>query len=455
MLQKNPSAGSSHWPSAGSWSDWLHESVGRNPAGQAVTRGYLIYLLIFATGGWGMAAYDFNLQVMTMPLMAKSLGLSPTQVGLLGFFVDFSLFFFSVVFGFYMDQQSRINAWIAALAGTTVFTGLTFFAHNFWELSIIRALASGLAYTELSISITLVNESLPAKRRGFYYSIVQSGWPQGVLFAAIIYQISVQIGWHKMFLLGVAPFMIVVLGRFWIKEPEIFRRQKEIRRWCECDQQDRAKELSEKYHIPIDQAVSHSVKELFQGEQRRQTWVVLISFFFYGATSVATNLYIVYWMTHYIGYSGRGAVYLMLVSAAIGIAPYILWGWLGERISRRKLLFYDALLIPAFAIGFMFMKPLIWAGVMYFFLYQVINGFWSGAAFTYAAESYPTKLRGRGVAFSDAAMVAGYVLGAAIWTGLVSHIGHLAVWAIIAVGLAFGTWVIGLGKDYDPTESLK
>lgn len=223
----------------------------------------------------------------------------------------------------------------------------------------------------------------------------------GVLFAAIVYQITVQLGWHRMFLMGVAPFAIVVIGRFWIKEPELFKRQKEIRHWCECDHPERAEELSEKYDMPVDQAVSHSMKELFQGEQRRQTWVVLLAFFFYGATSVATNLYVVYWMAHYIGYSGRGAVYLMLVSAAVGIGPYILWGWLGERISRRKLLFYDALAIPLFAIGFMSMKSLLWAGVMYFLLYQVINGFWSGAAFTYAAESYPTKLRGRGQRRSD------------------------------------------------------
>lgn len=245
-----------------------------------------------------------------------------------------------------------------------------------------------------------------------------------------------------------------MFGRIWIHEPERFRRIKEIRHWFEADHVDRAKELSKKYHIPPEQARTHSLRELFQGEQRRQTWVVLIAFFFYGATSVATNLYVVYWLTHFIGYSGRGAVFLMLACGGIGIACYVFDGWLGERISRRKLLFFDALFMPLFAIGFMFLHSLIWAGVMYFLLYQSINGFWSGNAFTYAAESYPTRLRGIGVSLSDAAMVAGYVLGAAIWTGLVSHIGHTAVWAIIAVGLAFGTWVIWFGKDYDPHESL-
>ena len=62
-----------------------------------------------------MAACDFNLQMMALSDIAKGLGLSSTQVG---------------------------------------------------QLCIVRALASGLAYTELAISITLVNESLPSDRRG-------------------------------------------------------------------------------------------------------------------------------------------------------------------------------------------------------------------------------------------------------------------------------------------------
>ena len=72
-----------------SWS-YFHQSSGRDPAGEDVSRGYLIYLLIFATAGWAMAAYDFNLQVMAPSDIAKGLGLSSTQVGLFGFFVDFA-----------------------------------------------------------------------------------------------------------------------------------------------------------------------------------------------------------------------------------------------------------------------------------------------------------------------------------------------------------------------------
>lgn len=398
---------------------YWHRSVGKDPAGQDVTRGYLLYLMVFATGGWAMAAYDFNLQVMSLSNIAHALGLSSTQVGLFGFFVDFAELVFTLFFGWYMDQKSRRTAWIVALAGTTVFTGVTFFCHQYWELCVVRALASGLAYTELAISITPVNESLPTKGRGLYYSIVQAGWPIGVMFAAVVYLIAIQLGWNYLFVFGVAPFAVVVVGRIWIREPERFRRIKEIRDAWQCGRKDDAQQLSNKYAIPLDDAREHSVKELFDKKHRRQTWSVLTAFFFYGASYVASNLYVIYWLTHYVGYSDRGAVFLLLGCAAIGIGFYVGAGWLGERISRRKILFVTALFMPAFAIGFMWLSNLVWAGVLYFCLYQVTNGTWSGVAYTYAAESYPTKLRGTGVSFTDTVMVCGYVLGAAIWTGLI------------------------------------
>lgn len=163
------------------------KAVGHDSAGEPVGRKYLIFLLIVATGGWGLSAYDFNLQVMAMSDIAHGLHLSSTQVGLFGFFVDFAELVFALAIGRYMDRHSRRTAWLMVMAGATVFTGLTFFVRAFWQLCIIRAIASGFAYAEQAVSITLVNEALPVERRGIWYSIVQGGWPIGGTFAAVIY----------------------------------------------------------------------------------------------------------------------------------------------------------------------------------------------------------------------------------------------------------------------------
>jgi len=430
-------------------------TVGRDAAGQPVERGYLIYLLVVATGGWAMAAYDFNLQVMALSDIAKGLHLSSTQVGLFGFFVDFAELAFSLFFGRFMDRRSRRLAWIVALAGTTVFTGLTYFVRNYWQLCVVRALASGLAYTELAISITLVNESLPSRRRGIYYSIVQAGWPIGVTLAAIIYLVTIQLGWHFLFVFGVAPFAAVVVGRVWIKEPERFRRIKEIRTACQSGDEQKAERLSDEYDIPVDQARTHSFSELFGKDIRRQTILLMVVFFFYGASYVASNLYIVYWLTHYNGYSNRAAVFLLLACGAIGFWFYIVGGLLGERVSRRRILFWTAVCVPVSTLAFMWIHSLVWSALVYFFVYQATNGTWSGAGYTYIAESFPTRLRGTGVGFLDAVMVSGYVLGAAIWTGLIHHVSPELVWGIIAVALSCGQLAIWFARDIDPKESLQ
>jgi MFS family permease len=77
--------------------------------------------------------------------------------------------------------------WMLCLAAAALFTDLTFFVQSFWQLAIVRMLASGFAQAELAVSITLVNEQVSARRRGLLYSIVQGGWPLGVFLASGVY----------------------------------------------------------------------------------------------------------------------------------------------------------------------------------------------------------------------------------------------------------------------------
>ena len=61
---------------------------------------------------------------------------------------------------------------------------------------------------ELAVSITLVNEQMPAqRRRGFLYSIVQGGWPIGVFLASGVYLLvsGAGLGWRWVYVVGVVP----------------------------------------------------------------------------------------------------------------------------------------------------------------------------------------------------------------------------------------------------------
>src|SRR5581483_7082949 len=84
--------------------------------------------------------------------------------------------------------------------------------------------------SELAISITLVNEEVPAERRGFLYSVVQGGWPLGVLLeSGVFLGFNGLIGWHAVFLLGVVPLLAVIVGRFWVRPSERYQQVKELK----------------------------------------------------------------------------------------------------------------------------------------------------------------------------------------------------------------------------------
>ncbi|HEY5222966.1 MAG TPA: MFS transporter [Microbacteriaceae bacterium] len=161
-----------------------------------------------------MASYDTNLLTLTMPASAKDLHLSATALGVLEFIVFGAEVIVALFVGYGMDHLGRKRMWMWCLGIAGVFTGLTFFVTDFWQLALVRAIASAFAYAELAVSITLVNEQVPAKRRGFLYSIVQGGWPIGVFLASGLYLIVGGLGWRTVYLFGVIPIILVAIGRY-------------------------------------------------------------------------------------------------------------------------------------------------------------------------------------------------------------------------------------------------
>src|SRR5882757_9997955 len=197
--------------------------------GSEPSRRYVVYLVLIALGGWSLASYDFNLLVLTLPDIADDLGLSATYVGLLGFIVYAAMFVITLLVGYGMDVRGRKWMWMFCLAAAAIFTGLTYFVQNYWQLALVRALASGFANAELAISITLVNEQVPARRRGLLYSIVQGGWPIGVFLASGVYLLTASHGWRFVFIWGVVPLLMVFIGRIWVRESDRYEHIQEVR----------------------------------------------------------------------------------------------------------------------------------------------------------------------------------------------------------------------------------
>ena len=435
-----------------SWSN-INQALQEGEGG----RRYTIYLVIVALAGWSLASYDLNLLVLTIPDISAELGLSATLVGSIGFFVFAAQFVVTLFVGYGMDTIGRKRMWMLCLAAAAIFTGLTFFVQTFWQLLIIRMLASGFAQAELAVSITIVNEQVPARYRGFLYSIVQGGWPLGVFLASGVYLAFIGFGWRFVFLLGVLPIVVVMIGRVFIRESPRYQHVQEVKEAQEQGDDERVERLLERYDVDVEDLQGATVKQLFAkpGYVRRQLILLTLVWLFYSTSFVATNFYITDFLTRAKGFTGSQAGTLLLVAGGVGFFFYILGGILGEKWGRREVLIGTALLVPPLNLVFLIVDQYVLLVIIYFLIYQVTNGTWSGAGYAYQAESFPTRIRGTAVGFLGAIFAGGLLLGATLWTILTTITTPTITWLIIAVGLAFGQWLTVLLRRIPPGQELE
>lgn len=416
----------------------------------AIDRRYVVYLVLIALGGWSLASYDFNLLVLTLPDIAKDLNLSSTFVGLLGFIVYAAMFVITLLVGYGMDTKGRKWMWMFCLASAAIFTGLTFFVQNYWQLAVVRALASGFANAELAISITLVNEQVPARRRGLLYSIVQGGWPVGVFLASGVYLLASGHGWRFVFVWGVVPLLMVIIGRVWVRESDRYEHVQQVREALHAGDQQRLDRLLERYSVDTSEVSKGLLRELFTspGVARHNLLIITVVWLLYATSWVATNVYITYWLTLQRGWTADQAAKLLLVSGGIGFFFYIFGGLLGERFGRRSVLVVTGLLTGPLNLLLLVVHQPVATAVIYFLVYQATNGTWSGAGYAYWAECFPTRVRGTAIGWLGAMFTGGLIIGSLLWTGLISVTSATVTWLVIAVaiGCAQGLSTLALPK---------
>ncbi|MEB3752758.1 MFS transporter [Acinetobacter sp. MD2(2019)] len=420
---------------------------------------YIVYLVLIALAGWSLASYDVNLLVLALPDIARELHISETMLGVLGFVVYGAQFFITLCAGSAMDAIGRRKVWMFCLTGCAVFTGLTFFVQNFWQLAIVRALASGFAYSELAVSITIVNEQVPARYRGFLYSIVQGGWPIGVFLASAVYLVIGDMGWRVVFLLGVVPVVMVMIGRKHIKESERYEHVQALKDAQQMGNNttDVVAELQSQHQVDTRDLNKTSIRQLFStaGYVRRQLILLSVIWIIYAISIVPSNFYITYWLQTYKHFTTAQTSMLLAVSGILGFFFYVLGGLLGEVIGRKKVQFWTAVLIPIFGFAFYYSQDYWLICLVYFCLYQVTNGTWSGAGFAYIGESFPTRIRGTAVGFISAMLVLGYMLGSLVWTVCTSILSPHNTWMFMAVIMPLGLFLTLFLKDIKPGTELE
>src|SRR5689334_6103057 len=112
-------------------------------------------------------------------------------------------------FGRAGDLLGRSRALSLTILTYAVFTGLSFFAHTWWQLMIFRFVAALGIGGEWAVGSSLLSETWPKRWQPHLSGILQSGVNIGILFACIAVFLMADLPPRYVFLIGIIPALLV------------------------------------------------------------------------------------------------------------------------------------------------------------------------------------------------------------------------------------------------------
>jgi len=321
-------------------------------------------------------------------------------------------------FGRMGDRLGRARALSLTILTYAAFTGLSFFAQEWWQLLIFRFLAALGIGGEWAVGASLLAETWPRKWRSWVAAVLQTGGNMGILFAGLANYLLADKPPRYLFLVGVLPALLV----FWIR---------------------RSVPEPEEWHTAKVQALHHEPKmrELFRGDTLPITiWVMLVcgvaltahwAFLFWNQQHLRNLPEVVDWSPEQKNKLASTAMYLVIGSSMLG---NFFCGWLARLVGYRAaigvvFLAYFFALIGAYSVPRDHIQLLCWFPLI---------GFCQGvfALFTmYLPPLFPTLLRttGAGFCFNIGRIAAAF---GTVFFGLFSQVGdHRA--ALFYAGFLF------------------
>src|SRR3954469_4128490 len=307
-------------------------------------------------------------------------------------------------FGRIGDRLGRSKALSLTVLTYAAFTGLSFFATQWWHLLIFRFLAALGIGGEWAVGSSLLSETWPKALRPWIAAVLQTAVNLGVLLAYVTCWFLAPYHPKWVFLVGVLPALLV----FWIR-----RAVPEPKEWVAAKR---------------DSVAQPSITELFRGPARRITLLTIAvcacsltawwAFMFWMPQLLTKDAEIASWADE----TQRKRVYAaaLMIPVLVSIPGNFFAGWIAKRIGFRRAI---AVLCVCFGAAMFaaFVRPHAWRSMLY--LYIPLVGFFSGifGLFTmYLPPLFPTLLRTTGAGFC-------YNIGRIV-TGIgVIFFGYLAV----------------------------
>ena len=305
-----------------------------------------------------------------------------------------------LVFGMFGDRWGRARTMMLTILIYSLFTGLSALSWDWWSFAFFRFITGMGVGGEFAAGVSLVAEVMPARARPYALGLLQALSAVGNMAAAAIsFLIPPQVeaqgveGWRWLFLVGIAPALLVVVIRRRLKEPETWQRAKEAAARGEATDEAH-KQLGD-------------MKEMFRDRRWRYNTIVGVLL---AVTGVLGLWGVGFFTPELVRENARHAGlpkadqdwYASMTSLIQNFGAFFgiyAFGWLTGRIGRRwtfAVALFLAWAATTLTFGFVSRPDQIWftIPVLGFCTLMVFGGY-----AIYFPELYPTRLRATGTGF--------------------------------------------------------
>src|SRR5438093_12380126 len=338
-------------------------------------------LLALTWAGWLFDFYDLILYTFLLAPISRELGLArEAHAVLLGASLGATALG-GALFGYLADRHGRraVLQWsILTYSAGTVLCGLASGVGALLAARVVTGLGVG---GEWAIGHALVSESVPARVRGRFGALLQTGAPVGVGLAAIVGSfVAPVIGWRATFVLSGCPALLVTVIRRTLPESDVWLRDRAGR-------------------PPVAKLVAPALRRL--AGLAFGLAVLNMSAYWFTYTWLPTYL------TEERGLSIAASGWKILIVVAGELLGYASFGWVSDRFGRKPAFSLYATLMAAGLVSITLLWPAIVEWPPLLLLSLGLVGFGTGTWSTFGpmfAEPIPTRPRttGAGPVFNAA-----------------------------------------------------
>jgi SHS family lactate transporter-like MFS transporter len=170
-------------------------------------------------GGWSLDAFDFFIFVFCLRSIGAEFHAGVPAVAE-GLFLTLACRpLGALAFGWLAERYGRRPILMLNVASYSAVQLATAFAPNLSALLVLRAVFGFAMGGEWGVGSALALETLPARGRGLFSGLLQSGYVLGYLLASVMFAVAfAHVGWRGMFIIGASPALLVLYIRFGVEE---------------------------------------------------------------------------------------------------------------------------------------------------------------------------------------------------------------------------------------------